>query len=89
MVHPCRKVLFALRKKLKKELERIEKLQVIKSIEEPSEWVSSLVIVKKKLGALRICLYPRDLNKAIKREHHSTRSGAGGCTGLRLVIKVC
>lgn len=46
-----------------------EKMGVIKNIEEPTDWVSSLVIVLKKHGALRICLDPRDLNKAIKREH--------------------
>ncbi|XP_061887621.1 uncharacterized protein K02A2.6-like isoform X2 [Entelurus aequoreus] len=69
VVHPCRKVPFALREKLKDELARMEKLGVIKRIDEPTEWVSSLVVVQKKTGALRICLDPRDLNKAIRREH--------------------
>lgn len=69
VVHPCRKVPFALRKRLKDELARMEKLEVIKEIDEPSDWVSSLVILQKKTGALRVCLDPRDLNKAIKREH--------------------
>ena len=66
VVHPCRKVPFKLREKLKEELARMEKKEVIKKIDEPTEWVSSLVIVQKKK---RICLDPRDLNKAIKREH--------------------
>ena len=35
----------------------------------PTEWINSLVIVEKAIGALRICLDPRDLNKVIKREH--------------------
>lgn len=47
----------------------MEKLNVIKKIDEPTDWVSSLVIVQKTNGALRICLDPRDLNKAVKREH--------------------
>lgn len=47
----------------------MEKMNVIKKIDEPTDWVSSLVIVQKKSGALRICLDPRDLNKAVKREH--------------------
>ena len=34
-----------------------------------TDWVNSLVIVKKQNGSLRLCLDPRDLNKAIKREH--------------------
>nr|XP_054606603.1 uncharacterized protein K02A2.6-like [Nothobranchius furzeri] len=69
VVHPCRKIPFALREKLKDELARMEKLEVIKKIDEPTEWVSSLVVLQKKTGALRTCLDPRDLNKAIKREH--------------------
>lgn len=47
----------------------MEKLKVIQEINKPTDWVSSLVIVQKKNGALRICLDPRDLNKAVKREH--------------------
>ena len=37
---------------------------------EPSDWVNSMVTVSKPSGDIRICLDPRDLNKAIKREHH-------------------
>lgn len=47
----------------------MEKLNVIQKIDEPTEWVSSLVIVDKRNGKLRVCLDPRDLNSAIKREH--------------------
>ncbi|XP_072769508.1 uncharacterized protein [Nerophis lumbriciformis] len=38
----------ALREKLKDELARMEKLGVIKRIDEPTEWVSLLVVVQKK-----------------------------------------
>ncbi|XP_038139714.1 uncharacterized protein LOC119782701 [Cyprinodon tularosa] len=38
VVHPCRKIPFALRNKLKEELVRMEKLGVIKKIDEPTEW---------------------------------------------------
>ncbi|XP_057709985.1 uncharacterized protein K02A2.6-like [Corythoichthys intestinalis] len=69
VIHPCRKVPFALQKQLKAELDNMESLNVIKEIDEPTEWVSSLVVVDKKNGKLRICLDPRDLNRAIKREH--------------------
>lgn len=69
VIHPCRKVPFALLKPLKEELDRMEKMDVIKRIDEPTEWVSSLVVVDKKNGKLRVCLDPRDLNRAIKREH--------------------
>ncbi|CAC5390471.1 unnamed protein product [Mytilus coruscus] len=36
-------------------------------VDEPTDWVNSLVVVEKpKTGKLRICLDPRNLNKAIK-----------------------
>lgn len=69
VIHPCRKVPFALQKPLKDELDRMENLEVIEKIDEPTEWVSSLVIVEKKNGKPRVCMDPRDLNRAIKREH--------------------
>lgn len=37
-------------------------------IDEAIGWVSLLAIVQKKSCALRICLDPRNLNKAMKRE---------------------
>lgn len=47
----------------------MEKLGVIKKINEPTSWVLVLVAVEKPNGKLRTCLDPRDLNKAVKREH--------------------
>ena len=48
----------------------MKQLDIIEEIDEPSEWVSSLVIVEKADERLRVCLDPSDLNKVIKREHH-------------------
>jgi hypothetical protein len=48
----------------------MKQLDVIDKIDEPSDWVSSLVIAEKPDGQIRLCLDPRDLNKAIKRHHH-------------------
>ena len=48
----------------------METLCVIRKAEEPTEWVSSLVVVEKPNGKVRLCLDPRDLNKAIQREHY-------------------
>ena len=75
VVEPCRKVPFTLHEKLKAELERMERDGVITKVTEPTEWVSSLVIVHKPNGNIHVCLDPRNLNKAIKREHYklSTR----------------
>ena len=43
---------------------------VLVKVDQPTDWVTSLVIVEKKNGSLRLCLDPRDLNKAVKREHY-------------------
>ena len=36
----------------------------------PAEWLSNLVMREKSDGWLHICLDPKYLNEAIKREHH-------------------
>ena len=48
VAHACRKVPFKLHDKLKEELDRMEKLKVIAKVDEPTDWVSSMVIVKKE-----------------------------------------
>ena len=69
VVNPPRTIPAALRDRVKPELEDVEKRRVIRRVEEPTDWMSSMAIVEKPDGRLRICLDPRDLNKAIKREH--------------------
>ena len=70
VVQACRKVPFALMEKLKIELERMVKLQVIVRVTEPTDWVNAIVITSKQNGEIRVCLDPRHLNKAIKRQHY-------------------
>ncbi|PIK59784.1 hypothetical protein BSL78_03239 [Apostichopus japonicus] len=45
---------------------------VIEPITEPTDWVSSIVYCRKPNGKWRVCLDPKDLNKAIKRTHYHT-----------------
>ena len=74
VVHPPRRVPVTLRSKVKDELDRMVRLKVIERVHEPTEWVNSMVTVTKPNGKLRICIDPRDLNKAIKREHYPMRT---------------
>ena len=37
-------------------------------MDHPTDWVNSIVLVEKSDGSIRICLDPKDLNKAIKLE---------------------
>ena len=64
------KVPFALKQRLKQELQRMTQLDILVPVNEPTDWVSSLVAVEKSNGNLRVCLDSRNLNKTIKREHH-------------------
>lgn len=63
----------------------MEKHDIIKKVEEPTEWVNSLVLTTHKNGRFRLCIDPRKLNKALMRPHYplptideirSTLSGA-------------
>ena len=69
MVLPTRKIPVAVRQKFKNELKRLEDLNVIAPVDEPTEWVSQIVVAMKKSGSLRICIDPKPLNAALKREH--------------------
>ena len=68
VVHPPRKVPVSLKEKIKDELDRMEKAGVIVRQTEPTDWVNSMVAVVKP-NKIRICIDPRDLNAAIRREH--------------------
>ncbi|KAK2716831.1 hypothetical protein QYM36_007097 [Artemia franciscana] len=73
-VHPARKIPLALKQKLKTELERLESLDIIKKVSEPTDWVNAMVMVEKKDGGVRLCIDPVDLNKAIKRPYYPVPS---------------
>lgn len=47
-----------------------ENRRVIKKVTTPTDWISSMLTVKKKPGTLYICIDLRDLNKAIKGLHY-------------------
>ena len=72
VVHPPRRVPEALREPLKKELYSLVEQGIIAKVEQPTDWVNSLVCVTKNDGSLRLCLDPKDLNRAIKCPHHFT-----------------
>ena len=68
----CQKtVLYGKRDAVYNELQRMMKLGVITSVKEPTVWVNSMAIVYKSDGNIRICIDPKYLNKAIRREHYS------------------
>ncbi|XP_048577104.1 uncharacterized protein K02A2.6-like [Nematostella vectensis] len=68
--HAPRRVAVALRPQLKKTLNDLVDKEIIAPVTTPTSWISSMVVVPKKDGKLRICLDPKDLNKAIQRENY-------------------
>ena len=68
--HAPRRVPVALRDRLKETLDDLVLQGIIAPVTTPTRWISSMVVVPKKNGTLRICLDPKDLNKAIQREHY-------------------
>ena len=62
----------------KAELDKMIADDVITKVEEPTEWVNSIVCNIKETPSgekrVRLCLDPKDLNKNIRREHYYTRN---------------
>ena len=54
---------------VKMDLDRLDETGVIIKVDEPTDWVNQMSVVKKRSGAVRICIDPRPLNLALKREH--------------------
>ena len=59
-----------LRTKVKDELDRMESLNVISKVEEPSPWCAGMVVVPKKTGAIRICVDLKPLNENVQHKVH-------------------
>lgn len=48
----------------------MERNGIIVKRDEPTAWVNSMLVVEKKDGSIRLCIDPRELNRAIMREHY-------------------
>ena len=87
--HAPRCVPIHLQNAFHQEIRNLEQWQILESVKEVTEWVNSFVIMEKKVPVdssnthsprhsvqkkLRICLDPRDLNKALQHEPYYTRS---------------
>ena len=68
--HARRKVSIESKEAIDKELDYLIEEEIITEQVEPTPWVSSVTFPMKPNGEVRVCLDPRNLNKAIIREHH-------------------
>ena len=68
-----RRIPFALRERVKIELDKLEKAGIIEDVtSEPTPWLNPLVIVPKGEQSIRICLDMRNANTAIERTRYPT-----------------
>ena len=81
-IDACRRVPITLLKPLKKEIDRMLKMGIIKKVNEPTEWVNSLVITKKKDGSLRLCLDPQHLNQSIRKKSSKIKTFSEICARM-------
>ena len=63
--HAPRRVPVTIHKEVKEKITDLEGKGIIKKETEPTDWISSMVVVAKP-NKIRICLDPKDLNKALK-----------------------
>ncbi|KAJ8362544.1 hypothetical protein AAFF_G00369690 [Aldrovandia affinis] len=73
VIHGCRRIPYSVYDRLKDTLDDLQKRGAISRVTKPTAWVSSLCITGKKRrnGSLRVCLDPKDLNRAILHQHFS------------------
>ena len=51
-------------------LNRLSNIGVIQKVETPTNWISALVVTTKKNGKVRLCIDPKPLNEALRRNHY-------------------
>ena len=64
VISPSKHIPFAIKPKLASALDRLVSLDILAPVEEPTDWVSNLVIANKPSGDLQICLDLKQLNLA-------------------------
>ena len=79
VVQPPRKILQAMVKPLKCEIDRMLELGIIQKLDisEATDWVHNLVLVRKPNGKLRVCLDPRMINRALRLNVHNSQNLSG------------
>ena len=63
-----RNVAIPLREQVRNELERMESLNVVSKVTQPTDWCAGMVVVPKRSGEVRICVDLKPLNECVLRE---------------------
>lgn len=67
---PPRRLPLTKKTKVKDELSRLVDIGMITPVVEPTDWISPMLPITKKNGSIRLCIDPKPLNKALKRNHY-------------------
>ena len=70
VAQPMRRVPFSMRDKLEQKLNELVDLDVIERAEDPTLWISPVVVVPKPNNDIRLCVDMRQANGAVVRERH-------------------
>ena len=56
-------------------MDKTVEMKIIQVVNETTDWVNYLVLEEKPNVSPRICIDPKELNKAIKRPHYADPTG--------------
>ena len=71
---PPRRVPLAVKDKLQAELEILSNMEIIAKVDDPADWISSMVVTTKRNGKVRLCIDPKALSNSLKRNHYPLQS---------------
>ncbi|XP_024886578.1 uncharacterized protein K02A2.6-like [Temnothorax curvispinosus] len=87
-----RRVPLVLMTKLKAKLEEMLQMGVIEKVDEPTDWCSGIVLVKKQnTDDIRFCVDLTKLNQAVERENHpmpTVEHTLGQLNGVKYITKL-
>ena len=71
VIQPVRRIPFALQQRVSEKVQELLQADIIEKVEEPSEWISPVVVVPKISGDIRLCVDLRRANEAGLRERYT------------------
>ena len=64
-----RRIALSMQEDVKKKIDALEMQGIIARVDTPTKWISNMLAIRKPSGAVRVCIDPSELNKAVRRNH--------------------
>ena len=68
VIQKMRRISFFLKDKVTAKINELLEHDIIERVEEPTEWFSAVVVIRKPSGDIRLCVDMRRANEAIMHE---------------------